>query len=147
MVRWLALAAALAGLAVVWAKASGAAGWAVGAAALAAAGAGLILAARFGALDEEADWVGQIGLAVRLRARQAPRWGKDRRPGFVRVRLGPGADRRHAALASHLGAAGIGVDLDHDSLLVYAADDSPAMAAHLGALEALASAADAKAAS
>jgi hypothetical protein len=147
MARWLVLAAALAGLAAIWAMASGAAGWAVAVVALAAAGAGLMLAARFGALDEEADWLAHLALAVRLRAAQAPRSGKDRRPGFVRVRLGPGADRNHAALASHLGPAGIGVDLDHDSLLVFAADDSPAMAAHLSALEALASAAGAKAAS
>lgn len=142
MGRWLALTAGLAGLACLWAAAGMApSAWALAAACVLAPAAGLALAARFGALDAEANWLAQAPLALRLRAkaRTAPRGAKDRRPGFVRVRLGQGTDIAHAAIASHLGAAGIGVDLEADTLLAYAADDSPAMAAHLHSLEAAAS--------
>jgi hypothetical protein len=138
MWRWLALAGALGVLGGLWAGALGKTGFGLAAALIVAPLAGVALAARFAALDPEAIWPARIAASMRLHwlARRPPRLSTPRRPGFARIRLTGGDDRDHAALASGLGAAGLGVDLDHETLLAYVVDDSPAMAAHLQALEA-----------
>jgi hypothetical protein len=138
MWRWLALAGALGALGGLWAGALGETGLAVAVAMIAAPAAGLALAARFGAVDAEATWPGRIAASLRLRwqARRPAGLSASPRPGFARIRLTGGDETRQAALATGLGGAGLGVDLDHETLLAYVIDDSPAMASHLHAVEA-----------